>query len=428
MSGRRADAVAGTVALALVGAATVAGWLLNRRHVPIHAGAAPLYAGWLPHLGPGTPFAVAVAIVVVAWGPPLTARWPWRRLLVAGYAAATGWTFALALVDGWSRGLARRLTVQAEYLYEVPRITDIPATLRGFASHILDFQPGSWSTHTAGHPPGALLLFVLLDQIGLGGGSWAAVVCVLVGASVAVWIPLTLRALGDEASARACVPFVVLFPGAVWMGVSADAVFAGVAAAGLACLAAHRLAVAMLGGMLLGLALYLSYGLVLAVLLAMAVVVLARRPATLLAAGLGVAMVAGAFTAAGFWWVDGYRLVVIRYNQGWAAQRPYTYWVWADLACLALAAGPTAAPILRRAAATVRRRSPAAVLPVAAAAAMLLADLSGLSKAEVERIWLPYAVWLTAGAGLLPVSSRRWWLAIQAGTALAVNHLLLTNW
>ena len=27
-------------------------------------------------------------------------------------------------------------------------------------------------------------------------------------------------------------------------------------------------------------------------------------------------------------------------------------------------------------------------------AAILIADLSGLSKAEVERIWLPFAVWL----------------------------------
>jgi hypothetical protein len=211
------------------------------------------------------------------------------------------------------------------------------------------------------------------------------------------------------------------------MGVSADAVFAGVAAAGLACLAVGRRGMALLGGVLLGLALYLSYGLVLAGLLAMAVVLLARRPARLAAAALGVVAVAGAFTAAGFWWVDGYRLVVVRYDQGWAAQRPYAYWVWANLACLVVAASPAAAPILRRASA-VRGRGPAAVLPIAAAVAMLLADLSGLSKAEVERIWLPYAIWLTAGAGLLPPSSRRWWLAIQAGTALAVNHLLLTNW
>jgi hypothetical protein len=60
--------------------------------------------------------------------------------------------------------------------------------------------------------------------------------------------------------------------------------------------------------------------------------------------------------------------------------------------------------------------------------AVLAADLSGLSKAEVERIWLPFAVWLPAGAALLPVGDRRGWLAAQAATALLVNHLLLTTW
>jgi hypothetical protein len=67
-------------------------------------------------------------------------------------------------------------------------------------------------------------------------------------------------------------------------------------------------------------------------------------------------------------------------------------------------------------------------VPLAAMAAILTADLSGLSKAETERIWLPYAIWLLPSAALLPAPSRRWWLAAQAATALAVNHLLLTHW
>jgi hypothetical protein len=59
---------------------------------------------------------------------------------------------------------------------------------------------------------------------------------------------------------------------------------------------------------------------------------------------------------------------------------------------------------------------------------VLAADLSGLSKAEVERIWLPFAVWLVAAAALLPAQQIRWWLTAQAVVALAVNHLLLTTW
>jgi hypothetical protein len=128
--------------------------------------------------------------------------------------------------------------------------------------------------------------------------------------------------------------------------------------------------------------------------------------------------------------------VVERYNQGIAADRPYAYWVWANVACLLLAAGPAMAPVLRRAVLTagtsvlVGRRPVAAcwMLPLAATAAMVAADLSGMSKAEVERIWLPFAVWLAAGAALLPAEHRRTWLAAQAVTAIAVNHLLDTTW
>jgi hypothetical protein len=69
---------------------------------------------------------------------------------------------------------------------------------------------------------------------------------------------------------------------------------------------------------------------------------------------------------------------------------------------------------------------PEVSLPLAAGAAILLADLSGLSKAETERIWLPFAVWLLAGAGLLPSGWR--WLILQAATALLVDHLVRTAW
>jgi len=127
-----------------------------------------------------------------------------------------------------------------------------------------------------------------------------------------------------------------------------------------------------------------------------------------------------AFGAAGFWWWDGFELVQVRYHAGLASQRPYPYWVWANLAALTLCAGPTAAAILRRS-----RRFP---LVLAAAAAILIADISGLSKAETERIWLPFAVWLTAAAAFLPVETRRGWLMAQAATALLVNHLFLTTW
>ncbi|MEV1289408.1 hypothetical protein [Micromonospora sp. NPDC049679] len=457
-AGRHLDAdvaVAGA-ALALVAVAFVVGWWLNRAGVPLYAGTAPIFARWGVRVGPGTPLALLVAAAVVQYGPPLAARLPWRRLLAGTYAGAVGWIVSLALIDGWHDGLATKLDQEQEYLPEVAGVTDIPATVRGFAARIIDFQPDSWNTHVAGHPPGALLVFVWLHRIGLGGADWAAVVCVAAGALTAVAVPVTLRALGDEAAARAAAPFLVLFPGAVWLGVSADAIFAGVTATGIALLAlgaargggAGTIA-ALAGGALLGFGLFLSYGMTLTAPLALATALVLGRIRPLLIGAAGTLTVVAVFAVAGFWWYDGYHLVVDRYYQGIAHERPYAYWVWANLACLVLAAGPAAAPVLRRVLLAVRparppRQDPVAsprlqrvvararaapvALPLAAGIAITAADLSGLSKAEVERIWLPFSVWLLAGAALLPGGHRRRWLIAQAVTALTVNHLLLTVW
>jgi hypothetical protein len=228
--------------------------------------------------------------------------------------------------------------------------------------------------------------------------------------------------------------------------VSADGLFAGVTAVGVALLAhglVRGVAVgALAGGVLLAAGCYLSYGLVLMAPIVVAVLILAgRRRRTAWWALAGAAAVFAAFTAAGFDWLTGYHLVIERYYQGLASRRPYGYWVWADLAVLTVSAGPAAAVVLRRAtlagwrATTAGRRAlgephrhAAWLLPVAAAAAIAAADLSGYSKAEVERIWLPFAGWLVAGAALIPPPDRRTWLAVQAAVALLVNHLLLTTW
>lgn len=58
--------------------------------------------------------------------------------------------------------------------------------------------------------------------------------------------------------------------------------------------------------------------------------------------------------------------------------------------------------------------------------ALLVADVSGMSKAETERIWLPFAMWLLPSCAFL--TGARGWLAAQAALALLVNHLLLTGW
>ena len=437
-TGRRADLIAVGLAMLVVAAAIAVGLHHNRpgSGVVIYAFAPPLFGLWLPHVGPGSVAAVVLALLVVTKGPSLAARLSWRPLLALGYVTALAWTFSLAMIDGWTRGFTGRLTTEHEYLHEVPGITDIPKMLDEFSSRILDFQPDSWTTHVSGHPPGATLVFVWLDRLGLQGGAWASTVVVLIGCLAVVAVPVTLSALGRQDAARTVLPFAVLTPGAIWIGVSADGLFAGVTATGIAllALAGRRRILALPGGLLLGFGLFLSYGLVLLGVIVLAVVVLTREWRILLWATAGVAVVVAAFALAGFWWLDGYHLVVERYYQGIATLRPYSYWVWADIAAVLIALGPAVIAGTRRAGAEFLAgpkrslREPVTLIVAAAVLAIAFADLSGLSKAEVERIWLPFEVWLLPAVALLPPKGRRWWLAASAATALVVNHLVLTSW
>lgn len=446
----RADLRAAAAGALLVAAAAVVGTVIERTQGSLHVSWPPLYASWFPHLGPGTPAALAVAAAVILHGPSLAARLPWRRLVLVGWAAAMAWTWSLALIDGWQTGIARRLTTAYEYLTVIHRFDEPGATLRDFTHHILNNGPAPWPAHVAGHPPAAVLTFVGLDRLGLGGGGWAGVWCLTVGTSAVAAVLVALRALTDEPTARRAAPFLVLAPSAVWVGTSADGYFAAVAAWSLALLALaatrrtrHPAAAALASGLLFGLTCYLSYGLTLIALIAAAVLLLTRtvRPLPLLA--VGAAAVAAAFTLAGFSWWEGYQLLVERYYQGAAAVRPYTYWVWANLACTVLITGPATVAGVRRTLAAaptaLRELRPSAgglpgptgrlvVLVLAVLLAVLAADLSGMSKAETERIWLPFAAWLPAACALLPAVRHRHWLTAQAVLALLLNHLLYTGW
>ncbi|HNM11309.1 MAG TPA: hypothetical protein PKI02_07650 [Mycobacterium sp.] len=405
------------------------------------ADAAPIFGWWRPHMGWGTVPAILIGLFAVVSGQSLAQRLSWRRLTFATWATSFAWAFALAMIDGWQPGFAGRLTARHEYLRQVPGITDIPEAVRTFASRILDFQPNSWITHVSGHPPGALLTFVWLDRIGLGGGAWAGLFCVLVGSSAAAAVIVAVRALSGEQTARLVAPFAAVAPTAIWIAVSADGYYAGVAAWGIALLAlavrgtGRRAVLTGAGsGLLLGWGIFLNYGLALMALPALAVLICAsNRRAGVRAAIPAVAAalaVVGVFAIAGFWWFDGYTLVQQRYWQGIANNRPFQYWGWANLASVVCAVGLGTVAGIGRVfdIAAIKRRSGIHLLVLAALVAILFADLSRLSKAETERIWLPFEVWLLAAGALLPVRAQRWWLSLNVIGALLLNHFIFTNW
>ncbi|HEX3199154.1 MAG TPA: hypothetical protein VHR39_16520 [Propionibacteriaceae bacterium] len=446
---RLGDPLAMAVALALIGVSAYVGHGMKQRGLPIVLPSPPLLAFWHPHLGWGTPLCVLCVLVGLRL-QRVAAELAWRRLLLAGWMLSVAWLCSLTLVDGLRNGWIDVLLDPNEYLHDLPRITNPAAFVASF-THFIAFGDGVdgtnvWTTHVAGHPPLTTLIFWLLARIGLGGGFWAGALCVLVASAASVAIPVTVRELGASSAARRAVPFVALFPGAVWMAVSADGLFAGVATSGLAlvCAGAIRgsLLASLVGGLLLGTALFLSYGLVLfglVVLTAMALAVRQRglRPTVgpWLVACLGVAAVAAIHLAYGFNWVTGLTQLCIRYYQGIASQRPFSYFAYANLAAWLISCSPLLAIAISRSIGVLARgRGPwtedrvVALMALSGVLAALIADLSALSKAETERIWLTFGVIGCSGLALLRGRWASWALAGGAGWAILVNHLFNTGW
>jgi hypothetical protein len=271
-----------------------------------------------------------------------------------------------------------------------------------------------------------------LDQVGLGGEWAAAFVILAIAATAAPAALIALRALAGEDSARRAAPYLVLTPLALSIGTTADALYMAVGAWGvcavvLAILETGRRSdlLALAGGLLLGLTIFLNYGLVLLALIPLAVAIAKRRARPIAVASGGGLIVVLAFLAAGFWWLDGLNVTRREYAQSVASTRPYEYFVVNNLAAIALAMGPVAFVAL------TRLRDKAAWLLVGGGlAAILIADITGLSKAEVERIWLPFLIWVLLATTALPASPAwmRSLLAVQATLAIIIGVHVETIW
>ncbi len=426
---------------------------LQRTAPEIFLGAAPLVGrnfrdAWDWRFGWGL-----IGAGLVASGIVVLARRGWfasarlRVVLAATGASAGVFSTLLALTDGRD-GLFYGVEDDTEYLANLPLAPPAGDFVRNFVVDINDY-----SVHVRGHPPGFVVLLKMFDAVGLSG-SWPVMLISLVstmllpiGVLIAVW------AIAGESWVRRSAPFLIVAPYAIWMMTSADAFYSALGAWGVAFVALGvrrdgRGAVWLgaMGGLLLSTLLFMTYGGAVYLLVPLAIAIAGWRMRRHSSVGAGttstvVGAVVMALTvtlmwfAAGFWWFDGAEATRDEYWEGTAQFRIWNYFIFANLVAALFAVGPATFVGLTR----LRERR-LWVLVGGALAGLMIANLSQLSKAETERIWLLFYPWLViAGAALasrfdserLKLSANTvfaGWIALQAVCAILLQASLVSKW
>jgi hypothetical protein len=423
----------GWVAVAVVAAAfgIVLWWgqTLAAEGVEIFLDAPPFVGRWRVLWTPALWWAVGLAALLVAWWVPAVERLRWRWVLVGSWLWALLWPAVLQWSEGWD-SLYTVLGNRRAYLPTAQAI-DSPTD---FLSTFVERLP-TYPTHVKGHPPGATLAHWFVDLLGGGRSDVLTATFLMVAALAAPASLVALDRIAGRAAARRAAVFAGLAPAAMWVASSPDAMFMGVIACAVAlgavAVTARRRPVlhgaAVAAGLLAGLSLSFSYGslLLLGPLWALAALALTRRNwQPLVTAAIGFAMVPGLFMLAGFDWLAGLDATRTAYLAGVAPERPDRYFVVANLVVFAVAVGPAAV------AAVVWLRDRAAWWLVGGGlAGVLAADLSTMSKGEVERIWLPAVPFVVlATCAIQGRTARRIWLGAQLGLGLLLTAVLDSPW
>ena len=422
---------------------------LNATGVAIYLDAPPFKGTWRtgfttaqwPFLFAPALLAVGVILVSVpSWWAGSVRRLRFGSVLVGAWAWSLAWTCALALTSD-PPSLARPLLDPTHEYLVFARELESP---RGFVSGFLE-NISSYPTHVRGHPPGAVLAFWGLDRL-LRTDTLFALGLLVIAASAAPATLLAIRALADEAAARRAALFVGLAPAVIWIGTSADAlVMATIAwSVALACMALEGgdgpdsatgtnprvstpVVMSSAAGLLAGVAVTLSFGSVvlLAPLGAISVLMLLRgRFRTVAPIALGALVAPALLGAMGYNWLDGYSALREQYYAGVASERPQWFFALSNLAAFSVAIGPAAVAGLS----TLRDRR-LWWLSGSALAGVALADLSAMSKGEVERIWLPAVPWvLVATASIRTTRNRRFWAVVTMGLTVLLQWKLRPAW
>jgi hypothetical protein len=233
--------------------------------------------------------------------------------------------------------------------------------------------------HSAGHPPGLLLV---MHWFGIDTANRLAALCIVVGAFSAPLTYVLARQLFEERTARIAGLLAALAPSMLHFGAtSADAIFLTLGLLAAIGLLKRR----VLGAVTLAVVTLFAWSL-LAVAAWAAILVLLRdgwRPALKLALYTGVATLAfhGLLAASTGWDPVGTLKATAKvYELGIASRRPYSYWLFGSPSAFLLILG---APIAWLAAARLPHPEATAIFAV-----MLVSAVGGFTKAETERIWL----------------------------------------
>jgi hypothetical protein len=416
---------------ALVAVAFIWGHYVGRAH-KLYLGTPPFWSGHETHVTWHVLPALAVGGVIIAFGPPIARVVAWRPLLALCAVASLVWAAAVSVIDNIHGIIALVNPLHLhnnDYMLTARMFTSLHQGLSTFGAKL-----PVYNQYTKGHPPGFIVIEYAFMKFGVGWAEALTVAITLAGGVLAgIAVLVALREVAGEDAARVAAPFVVLAPAVIWWQ-TADAFFAGVSAwaVTLIILASGRTGrradwYAVAGGLLFGLSLFLSFGLALLAVIPLAVCIARRRYRPLVIAALATLPVVAWFAAEGYWWVSGYIAMHEENWRGVAKDRPLRYFLVANLAVLAVATGPAIAVGLAR-----LRRGKIALLVGASLVVVLLANLSAMSKGEVERIWVPFFPWVMLAAAAIGTRDKlerfRPYLGLQLACTVVAAVTMWSLW
>lgn len=391
----------------------------------------PFVMRWSPSVGWPCVLAVALSLAIALNAPRAISEIRSAKLFaLASYVATLALGLSInAARAGESRNWWYMFAPRSQGSHEggfeyLPGLPVLRAGVHHFLSDYQHLLP-SLPTHAKGNPPGPLLA---MHALALTTPGRLAAACIVIGA---LTTPLAYglgRTLGDEQQGRRAAALTAFSPAVLLFGfTSVDFVFAALGAA-IAWGLVSRGRVGLAAGCALAALGSFSSWLLLAIPVWAVVTVLVRDGVgRAIRVGLCAGLVVLGLNLVLWLWQGYDPLAVVNalrplYAHGTAADRPWAFWVLGSPAAwLAMLGIPIAWLLVRSLAA----RDSAAI---GLATVIVVTAVAGFTKAETERIWLPFVPLACASAAAFPIRRLTWVLLALAVQAIAVELVFSTIW